>query len=364
MMIPISQLQFARKYPFTQQAKQAVKQLSPSMEELDPNSFETALQLVRASAIRNQRQRRSFVEQHFSRKDLSYEEFLANDVLAFPLSKIFISYIANDSLYDRFSSLIADLTFEYLVNEKDRLRAFLDLVNDLKLNVTVKTEDDQSIILIPLTEYLSIPVRDAQLHLVNQSVESGLVLVDLNASFRWLAEVVHHTIRTSLPVPLKGLPEIVEKYSAKALEVFQQAQKQEFKHSVFGNVRVDSFPPCMEKMYSELNSGINLPHMARFDLATFLINISMHNDSIINLFSKAPNFNEQTTRYHVENLSGKKSGKKYSAPSCSKLREHGLCISRTCNVHHPLQFYRREKEQVFSQSKRTSVEQTPKEPAE
>ena len=121
-----------------------------------------------------------------------------------------------------------------------------------------------------------------------------------------------------------------------------QSQQTQEKKELSHGVTIEAVPPCMDKMYSEITSGVNLPHMARFDLATFLVNIDMPHEDIVTVFSKASNYDERVTRYHLDNLSGKKGGKKYSAPACARVREHGLCISRTCNVVHPLQFYQRE----------------------
>ena len=97
----------------------------------------------------------------------------------------------------------------------------------------------------------------------------------------------------------------------------------------------------------------------------FLVNIQMPQEDIVALFAKAPNYDERITRYHVDNISGKHSGKKYSAPSCAKVREHSLCISRTCNVMHPMQFYERESNPSTSrkEKKEVAIPNEPQNPA-
>ncbi len=347
--VSITQLQFARRYPFSSQARSALKQLSPRMDQLDAAIFERAFELISTSVLGNGKQQSAYISSHLKQRELSYEEFLVQDVISFPISKILLSFQKNPAAYARFASFMGDLTFTYLVNEKDKLSNFLDMAQDLKLRVDLRQENNKQQIAIPLTQYVAFPLGDAQLHLVNQSVENGFVSLELNAACRWLAEVVHAQILSSLPVDTKGLPPIFEEKSSQLLQRMREIQSVQAKSSVMGSVNIEAFPPCMDKLYSELHSGVNLPHMARFDLATFLVNIEMPHSDIISLFAKASNYDERITRYHVDNLSGKTSGKKYSAPSCMKVREHGLCISRTCNVMHPLQFYKRESSPATAQ---------------
>ncbi len=340
-MVPLSQLQWARKYPFSTQAKIAVKQLSPDLERMEPSTIDVALSFVEACAATSPKARRAFVERHFSKRDLSYAEFVQNDVLAFPLTKILLSQQRNPMLYERFAQLMGDLTFEYLIAEKDKVNALVELANDFKVKVGVVPNEPPSIVL-PLGEYLSIPLKDGQLHLVHQALENGKVKLEWNLACRWMAEVVHAHVLNALPVDTKGLPALFNELQKKVDARMHAQRTYENKQSLSSGIIIEAFPPCMDKMHSEITSGVNLPHMARFDLATFLINIRMPFEDIVNVFSKASNYDEKITRYHLDNLSGKTSGKVYSSPACAKVREHGLCISRTCNVTHPIQFYRRE----------------------
>lgn len=340
-MVPISQLQLARKYPYTSVAKNVVKQLVPDLTQIDPSSFESALAMVDACSITTPKARRKLVEDHFSKRELSYAEFLQNDVLAYPLTKIILSQLRHPLLYERFAQLMGDLTFEYLNAEKDKLGAFSDLARDMNVPVAVSL-DTSPIVSLSLPTYLSIPFRDGQLHLVHQPLEKGYVKLEWNVACRWMAERVHANVLHSLPVDTQGLPSVFNDILKVAQTRLQNVRTQEAKATITSGLVIEAFPPCMDKIYTDISSGINIPHMARFDLATFLVNVHMPFEDIISVFAKASNYDEKITRYHVGNLSGKTSGKMYSSPACAKVREHGLCISRTCNVTHPLQFYQRE----------------------
>jgi DNA primase large subunit len=103
------------------------------------------------------------------------------------------------------------------------------------------------------------------------------------------------------------------------------------------------YPPCIKHALEEMNNGINLPHSARLMLATYMLTVGKSVNEIVMLFQNAPDYNERITRYQVEHLAGiRGSHKKYSVPSCQKLRNESLCFAiEECNgITSPIQFGR------------------------
>ena len=79
--------------------------------------------------------------------------------------------------------------------------------------------------------------------------------------------------------------------------------------------------------------------MARFVIATFLINIGLEKEKIVDIFRNQENFNEKRTLYHIEYLMGERGcGKRRIWPNCDKIKEYGLCVS-DCGVKNPLVLY-------------------------
>jgi DNA primase large subunit len=80
-------------------------------------------------------------------------------------------------------------------------------------------------------------------------------------------------------------------------------------------------------------------------LSTFLINVGMPVDQIVDLFANTPNFNAKKTQYYVEYSAGKRgSGVKYTPPSCKKMEFYGLCKGKDAlcaGIGHPLSRYAR-----------------------
>jgi DNA primase large subunit len=104
------------------------------------------------------------------------------------------------------------------------------------------------------------------------------------------------------------------------------------------------FPPCVKFWVSEMKKGINIPHQARFLVATFLLSLEMSVDEVLEYFKQTPDYDERIARYQVEDLAGEKgSGKKYSVPRCDTLRTSGVCVCKEglcSHMSHPLLYYR------------------------
>ena len=106
-----------------------------------------------------------------------------------------------------------------------------------------------------------------------------------------------------------------------------------------------AFPPCIQVLYQAFSSGRHLSHIGRFTLTSFLINIGMPSEKVIELFKNISDFNERMTRYQVEHIAGERGSRThYTTPKCDTLKTHGVCANpdNLCKrIHHPLGYYSR-----------------------
>ncbi len=108
-----------------------------------------------------------------------------------------------------------------------------------------------------------------------------------------------------------------------------------------GVVVEEAFPPCMADILEKARRGEHLSHHERFAIATFLLNLGVDVDRVVDVFRNMPDFNEKIARYQVEHLAGLRgSGKKYRTYSCEKMRSLGLCKAE-CGTRNPIQAYYR-----------------------
>lgn len=326
------QLLFAQHFPFSNAAKKIVGNENLSLAELP-------LPVVERAEL--------MVQHAFSGKKYSFElsqsELLLQEILAFPVAKIIVSVAGYPRLYRRFSAMVADSTYAFLGREKDKKEAAIYLASDLNMQFDF-SENKAFFISMPLQQFLSIPFEDSSLKLVNQFVSNGNVFLDLNDFSRFLREKALSIVLSSLPVPTKGIPKRLQSIANKLKTASRQREKKLFTEAFKGRVSPDSFPPCIASMYDQLASGQKLAHMANFTLAAFLNSIGMPKQQIIALFKRSSNFKERIASYQIDRISKQK----YVPPSCEKIRSYGFCPNTSCNVKHPLSFYRR---QLRKQSK-------------
>jgi DNA primase large subunit len=110
-------------------------------------------------------------------------------------------------------------------------------------------------------------------------------------------------------------------------------------------VSEQAFPPCVQALYQAFTSGRHLSHIGRFTLTSFLVNVGMSSEKVIELFRNFSDFNERMTRYQVEHIAGERGSRtQYKPPKCDTLKTHGVCVNpdECCRrIYHPLGYYQR-----------------------
>lgn len=182
------------------------------------------------------------------------------------------------------------------------------------------------------TEYLkqSVHLKDLEWKLVRQPLQKGIVRMDARTASRLVQEALRRRIESELPRPLA--PEVPKMATVKGdlapIRDLAQAMKERYDVSgSFGKVDLALLPPCMQHILGELQRGENAAHNARFATVTFLHKIGMTSEDIMRLFSQAPDFKEELTRYQVEHITGVSSGTSYSVPGCDNLQTFNLCYA-------------------------------------
>jgi DNA primase large subunit len=104
------------------------------------------------------------------------------------------------------------------------------------------------------------------------------------------------------------------------------------------------WPPCMVKVVSDLDQGVNVNHFGRVFLGAMAATLAIPRESCVNFFSGAPDFNEGTTTYQVNHLYDNA----YTPAKCSSLKVNHNCPvlpgdDRLCDqpwLDHPLKYIR------------------------
>ena len=118
---------------------------------------------------------------------------------------------------------------------------------------------------------------------------------------------------------------------------------------VYQNRRYDADFITMKKLIDDLRGSINVPHLGRVALAVYLIKAGLSDEHIGQLFSSAPDYNADTTKYQVAYTRQKA----YSMPSCSTMDSWGVCVAN-CRCFNPTKF----KQAIHGRYAKESMSQT------
>ncbi|HXX88546.1 MAG TPA: DNA primase large subunit PriL [Candidatus Acidoferrum sp.] len=189
-------------------------------------------------------------------------------------------------------------------------------------------------------------LKDGKWKLVNRILTSGNVYLTRNEVTRLLSEEVRRHVEKRLEVKdLPAFPAIIRETAEKMKKLaIEKIGKTEMETLPQVTVQA-AFPPCIEALYQTFTSGRHLSHVGRFTLTSFLINVGMPTEKVIELYRNFSDFNERMTRYQVEHIAGEKGSRtRYIPPKCDTLQTHGVCAgpNELCRrISHPLAYYRR-----------------------
>ncbi len=324
-------------YPFTRRASDYVKRSGKSVESLLDGEFGRAV--IERAQERVIQAIQGRIKKTFDDKNIPTDIEIEKELFSYPVARIFVSCIGDHHLIGRYALAEAEAAHLHMKNEEPR---FLEkLAKEFNIQCARERHDFQ----IHFADYLRFASRmhNPKWKLVNRHLEDGYVLVTKNDFTRLLQEVINDRIKKSLPQDVS--PYLKKAFSSHIAEISRHFEelKAEFSSEDFGEIDAECFPPCIKHMLALIQAGQNLAHSARFALTSFLANIGMDAEDIINIYRVSPDFDEGQTSYQVKHITGS-SGKAYTAPTCATMATYGNCFGkeRICDwISHPLSFYRK-----------------------
>ncbi len=200
---------------------------------------------------------------------------------------------------------------------------------------------------LDFTDYIknAAIMQDKKWKLSNRLLWKGEVFLTKVEVCRLLEEEVRRYIEQKLQVKVKSLPPSITNHINRLKQIFYEKRGKTSWEDIPSEIIIVAYPPCIKKLHETISSGRHISHIGRFTLTTFLINIGMSTENVVDLFRSFADFNERMTRYQVEHLAGLKGSRtKYISPKCDTLRTHGVCpgMDNICRrVRHPLAYYRK-----------------------
>jgi DNA primase large subunit len=325
------------KYPFLHDTRQYIKENGPSVDELlHDRPYE------RARIIGIERLDNAFKNRDVGDRSLAGDSDCVMEILSYPLARMVAVCIGDSYFKKRYALGEAYHVYKYLLNEPT---SFLLTVAQ-ELNVTAQYSLDKNMIKIFFKDYLqNAPTRYKEWKIVNRGIRGGFLTISHKDLARILLESLRERINEELLA--RECDQSVYNTFSSDIQRFQNMlvmQKKKFETAPVGKVSIEKLPPCMKDILSAIQSGENVPHMGRFSLVAFLSSLKLNSNEILKLFSSAPDYQEDKTRYQVEHITGASSSTEYKCPGCEKMRTYGICpvdkMDDVCKkVRHPLSYY-------------------------
>lgn len=307
----------------------------------DPDSIRRLLLSNDSEASLTRKQAEEYIMTSVEEKPISRN--ISTD--AFRVSLWFLSAIDESVLTAR----VINQQRDYL--EKALTREFPEDVEEyaFKTGLNIQYDVNEDLFVVPMEDFLrnTRRVSGSLYRLSYQALSNGNVYIMKDAVAKLIRE---HFVARSFEIvdriDVKEAKEVLQEYVDFADRMKKLYRENHAKKTVeLGEIDFRLFPPCIKEFLKELQNGINLPHIARLTLASYLHKVGMKSENIAELFKNAPDYDPRITEYQVKHISGEISGVEYSPPKCATLQANHICYKgddTLCNqewLRHPLWYY-------------------------
>lgn len=324
------------KYPFLKLAKKYVKTPDLKIEDLADPEFKGILKRA------EERVEEAILYTRVSRK-LKREDI---EISSYPAAIVLVAATGSPFIKRRYALAEAKQAYEDLKEEpKEKL---LKLAENFEWKLTLDENPRVPFeFRLGFADYLrnTSYLRGKKWKLVNRLLSSGDVYITRNEAARLLSEEIRKHVERRLEA--KEIPRFPSKITELAAKIKQLSVEELGEAEIGGfpkTVVQAAFPPCIQALFQAVSEGRHISHIGRFTLTSFLVNVGMASEDVIELYRSFSDYSERMTRYQVEHIAGEKGSRtRYIPPQCSTLRTHGVCgnTDELCQrVRHPLTYYR------------------------
>jgi DNA primase large subunit len=341
-VVDVEALGLLAKYPFMPEAKAWVAESGyvladlvedPAYERSRQRALDRVTQALEAGVVED--------------APLNNDVLAEIELLSYPLARALVAQIGDPYLVNRYAVAESKLAYQRLKDEDSSdLKAIAGPLG-LRFEPPASTE---MFVRIHFLEYLrNAPTRMAEWKLVNQALEGGYVSLTSTTAVRLMEEALRVRLVDEISDLPKPGPSVAKAFGSRFAQIQMKvaALRARFKDEATGEVRLEAFPPCMNDIWSGIKGHVNIPHMGRFAIVSFLHKLGMDSEAVLEFFSAVPDFDASKSRYQIEHITGKIGGStEYTPPTCQTMATYGICPLEKrddlcMQITHPLTYYRR-----------------------
>jgi DNA primase large subunit len=304
-------LDFACRYPFTKEGKQATIE---NEIQISGEIAERAVGRILNSMKWREKGGRGIYDPTYAHVSDKLME-----IGSYGAARMILAYLKNRHITNSFAVGEAKKAYYYITGD----RASGGDIEKLREEFGVRPEAFEGKKVLPLAKYVEFAPRSLDYRLVNRSVKSGFVEINEREGLRLLQEAIKARIeRVGI---IKNAPEAIRMNADKLMKSLPRAAPSKM------SFREGDNPPCIEKLLEAARTHQNLGHQARWSLAVYLINKGVGYEKILEVFSNFPDYDERIAGYQIKHAINRN----YTMPACSMMLSYGLCVAN-CRIKSPL----------------------------
>ncbi len=252
------------------------------------------------------------------------------ELLSYPAARVLVSTTGNRRLISKYAWAEASTGYKRLNYDikMDKIDS-----KDIEDEFSVNIKNHKDSYKIELAGYLKLSPSGEKWKLINREIKNGWIPINNDELLKLSQEGIRQRVIEGLPLDVPS--DIKEKLKIDDIQGLIKEDEIEI-------IEEESFPPCMKEILKEIHKG-HPEHHSWFALTSFLSNIGMNEEEILEKFSKNPDFDQEIAKYQIEHIHGD-----YTCPSCATMKTHGDCRKPDdlCNtIKNPLVYYRKKLEQ-------------------
>ena len=253
------------KYPFLQEASEYIQETKFDFEEFDRPEM---THIINRAVDKLENELKGKIYSNLDEYEIEIMTFLVSLLL---IKSIGLEEISKKcSLFEAMrveKFLSTDLSTERSLQKKKLLiqKIFKEL-----FKIDIDVDSTSSICKLSVPDYLrrASKMNEQEWKLINRSVKDGYVYLDTDEAVRLIRNELSNLIYTRIKnMKIYEVPLLIK---SKADEL---RKKYSGRYVYRNQFKILEYPPCIKHAMEIINKGENLPHSARFMLATYLLAI-------------------------------------------------------------------------------------------
>jgi len=260
------------KYPFLQEASDYIQETKFDFAEFDRPEM---IHIINRAVEKLENELQGKIYSNLDEYEIEIMTFLVSLLL---IKSIGLEEVSKKCCLFEAMRVERFLSTDLSIERSQKKKLLVQKIFQELFNINIDVDSTSSICKLSIPDYLlrASKMYEQEWKLINRSVKDGYVYLDTDEAVRLIRNELSNLIYTrvknmkvyEVPILIKSkADELRKKYSGRYV------YRNQFK--------ILEYPPCIKHAMEIINRGENLPHSARFMLATYMLAIGKTEEEVI-----------------------------------------------------------------------------------